>query len=63
MKKQISNLGKALSKAEQRTVNGGIKRQCIEDPWNDCYVLGVDFCCNQATGFCMYSQGSGGGIC
>jgi hypothetical protein len=63
MKKQILNLGKALNKAEQKEINGGYKRQCIEDPWNDCYVLGLDFCCDQVFGFCVYSPGAGGGIC
>ncbi|TYQ00348.1 hypothetical protein C7447_101960 [Tenacibaculum adriaticum] len=33
MKKQILNLGKALNRSEQKTINGG-KKQCIL-PWGD----------------------------
>ena len=33
MKNQFLNLGKALNKAEQKSINGG-KRQCIL-PWGD----------------------------
>lgn len=63
MKKQILNLGTLLNKKEQKNVHGGAKRQCIEDPINDCYQFGVNFCCSQVTGLCVYSPGSGGGIC
>jgi hypothetical protein len=34
MKKQILNLGKALSKAEQKQINGGYAPECISD--EDC---------------------------
>ena len=37
MKKQILNLGKALNKAEQRTINGGASGKCC-NPANDCCV-------------------------
>jgi len=33
MKNQISNLGTALNKAEQKSINGG-RKQCIL-PWGD----------------------------
>ncbi len=37
MKKQISNLGKALNKAEQKQINGGDK--CLGMPGPSCYGM------------------------
>ncbi len=40
MKKQILNIGKALNRAEQKQINGGI-RQC--DQYKHCYP---GYCCS-----------------
>lgn len=58
MKKSILNLGKALNKVEQKTINGG-KKQC-----DNIHRCGSGFCCNTA-GWCQVigSQGSTGYLC
>ncbi|PCH51914.1 MAG: hypothetical protein COC22_04940 [Flavobacteriaceae bacterium] len=45
MKKQFLNLGKALSKAEQKEINGGLGPECpVSDPSLGCYT--GPFYCN-----------------
>lgn len=56
MKKQILNLGKALNKAEQRTINGGVE-QCDSQ-----YRCGVGKCCNTA-GWCQSFNANTGYLC
>ena len=58
MKKQILNLGKALNKAEQKTINGG-KKQC--ETHNQC---GSGYCCITAA-WCQRfgDQGNTGYLC
>ena len=34
MKKQILNLGEALSKAEQKSINGGVRKCPTAEPWS-----------------------------
>ena len=59
MKKSILNIGKALSKADQQEVNGGIK------PW--CQGGGDPECCGTGPGQCGIGHCAGGilnnGVC
>ena len=52
MKKQILNLGKALNKAEQKEINGGVARFCVCD--SDCGS--GNHCCS---GRCYVAYGPG----
>lgn len=58
MKKSILNIGKALSKAEQQTINGG-GRPCAETCYWQSWFAG-DFC---RTADCQQGLCSGSGIC
>lgn len=50
MKKQILNFGKALNKAEQKTINGGGMIECsYENAIDDC---GTGFWCPDSTRRC-----------
>ncbi len=59
MKKQILNLGKALSKTEQKQINGGTS-QCVfyDDPYGGtcsacCKLVGIGVCVPDTTQLCM----------
>ena len=70
MKKQILNLGKALSKAEQKQVNGGFV-PVIDNGEGGCRQIGEscvggntgseNWCCNDA--WCTTSDTGGVGVC
>ena len=50
MKKQILNLGKALSKAEQKLINGGDEQGFCKDAGALCHSLNTNpkyDCCNE----------------
>ncbi|MGH1383923.1 hypothetical protein [Kordia sp.] len=49
MKKQLLSIGKVLSKAEQKTINGGYKN-CNDPDQCDCFVNLALFCLFQDDG-------------
>ena len=49
MKKQFLNLGKALNKAEQKQINGGVKDA---EAYCDVETLGAYFCCKLNMQYC-----------
>jgi len=56
--KNLKNLGKALSKAEQKTIIGG-KRQSLENGYQCCNTWGCGACVQGSSRDCsIYDHGS-----